>query len=77
MKPFGENLKEFMMNKREKEYREFNDKLIAGLEKAYEKLVEYKRYKKSPLIISKNGEVVEIPHEEIPPTTKYRRRSLE
>ena len=48
-------------------------KLIEGLEKAYEKLVEFKRYKKSPLIVSRNGEIIEISPEDIPPTTRYRR----
>lgn len=48
-----------------------SDKISRGLEKAYEKLVEFKRYKKSPLIVSRNGKIVAIPPDEIPPTTRY------
>lgn len=55
------------------EIKEQSRKIIEGLEKAYEKMVEYKRYKKSPLIISRNGEVVEVSPEEIPPTIRYKR----
>ncbi|EIJ37315.1 hypothetical protein [Galbibacter orientalis] len=53
------------------ELKEDRKKIIAGLEKAYQKLVEFKRYKKSPLIIAKNGEIQEIAPENIQPTTVY------
>ncbi len=43
--------------------------LLRGLELAYQKMVAFKKYKKTPLIISKNGKVVEIPWDEIEPTT--------
>lgn len=46
--------------------------IVLGLEKAYEKLVEFKRYKKSPLIVSENGEVLEIEPEKIEPKTVYK-----
>ncbi|MCL6219698.1 hypothetical protein [Zunongwangia pacifica] len=46
-------------------------KIIAGLEKTYQKLVEFKRYKKTPLIIARNGEIVEIAPEELKPNTPY------
>lgn len=40
-----------------------SDKIIEGLEKAYKKLIEFKKYKKTPIIVSKDGKVVEIyPH---------------
>ena len=52
---------------------ELSDKIVDGLELAYEKMVEFKRYKKTPLVISRNGVIIEIPPEEIPPTTKYKR----
>lgn len=58
------------MDKKE-ELLEDSKKLVLGLERAYQKLVEFKRYKKSPLIVSRNGKVIEIPPEEIPPTTTY------
>ncbi|MFN2261225.1 MAG: hypothetical protein ABR595_04085 [Psychroflexus sp.] len=53
------------------ELKEKRKKIVAGLEKTYQKLVEFKRYKKSPLIIAKNGEVLEIAPEKILPTTPY------
>ncbi|WP_194850263.1 hypothetical protein [Nonlabens antarcticus] len=45
--------------------------LLRGLELAYEKMVEFKKYKKTPLVVSRDGEVVEIPWDEIEPTTTY------
>lgn len=53
------------------ELKEKRKKIVAGLEKTYQKLVEFKRYKKSPLIIAKNGEILEIAPEKILPTTPY------
>jgi len=50
---------------------ENRDKIIKGLELAYMKLIEYKKYKKTPLIISRNGKVVEISYKKILPTTSY------
>ncbi|MDT0646833.1 hypothetical protein RM545_09030 [Zunongwangia sp. F260] len=49
-------------------------KIIEGLEISYQKLVEFKRYKNSPLIIGKDEEVIEVPPEKILPTTRYIRR---
>jgi len=50
-------------------------KILRGLEKSYQKLVEFKKYKKSPLIVSKDGVIVEIQPEKIlPTTTKYSAR---
>jgi len=40
-------------------------KIIEGLEKAYKKLIEFKKYKKTPLIVFKDGKIVEIAPEEI------------
>ena len=50
---------------------ENRDKIIKGLELAYLKLVEYKKYKKTPLITYRKGKIVEIAPEEILPTTTY------
>ncbi len=36
------------------------DKLIIGLEEAYKKMVEYKKYKKTPIIVSENGRIIKI-----------------
>ncbi len=41
------------------------DKIIEGLEKAYKKLVEFKKYKKTPIIVSKDGKIVELNAEQI------------
>jgi hypothetical protein len=40
--------------------KELEDKISIGLEKAYSKMVEFKKQKNTPLIISKDGEIVEI-----------------
>lgn len=60
-----------MKNKEEKEHQELGKKLRKGLEESYKKMVEFKKYKKTPLVISKNGKIVEISYQNIPPTTKY------
>ncbi len=46
-------------------------KILKGLEKSYQKLVEFKRFKKSPLIVDKDGIILEIQPENIPSTTTY------
>ncbi|MDR3653259.1 MAG: hypothetical protein P4L34_09855 [Paludibacter sp.] len=46
---------------------ENRDKIILGLEKAYLKLIEFKKYKNSPIITSKNGKIVEISPDKIKP----------
>lgn len=57
----------------EQSFEELSKQILKGLEKAYEKMVEFKKQKNSPLVISKNGKVVKIPPHKIPPTTKYTR----
>ncbi len=42
-----------------------SEKIIEGLERAYKKLIEFKKYKKTPLIVSREGKVVEISPEKI------------
>ncbi len=51
-----------------------NQKILKGLEMAYEKMVKFKRYKNSPLVVSENGKIIEIPPDEIPLTTTYYER---
>jgi hypothetical protein len=47
-----------------KEQNELRDKVLIGFEKTYEKLIEFKKSKNSPLIIMKDGEIIELnPHE--------------
>jgi len=49
------------------------DKIIKGLEKAYKKLIEYKKYKKSPLITMKDGKIIEIdPYKILPASNVYK-----
>ncbi|WP_373519003.1 hypothetical protein [Pricia sp.] len=50
---------------------EQTQKILTGLERSYQKLVEFKKYKKSPLIIEKDGVIMEIQPEKILPTTTY------
>jgi hypothetical protein len=51
---------------------ERTQKILHGLEKSYQKLVEFKKYKKSPLIVAKHGVIMEILPENILPTTTYK-----
>lgn len=49
------------------------DLLLRGLEKAYEKMVKFKKEKNSPLVVFRDGKVVFIPPDEIEETTTYSR----
>ena len=53
--------------------RDINQKVIKGLEETYRLMIEFKKRKNTPVIISKNGKVVEVDPNEILPTTKYKR----
>lgn len=53
---------------------EKRERIAKGLEQAYKKLVEFKKQKNSPMVISRNGEVVEVDPHDVPPTTTYRRK---
>lgn len=44
---------------------EFREKLILGLEKAYERLIEFKKEKKTDLVIMKDGKIVKIKPEDL------------
>lgn len=70
MLKFGTNLKQIMMDNINP-VDERTQKILEGLEKAYKKLVEFKRYKNSPLIVAKDGAIIEIQPDKIPPTTTY------
>ena len=55
-------------------FDEKTDQILKGLEKAYEKMVKFKKYKGTPLVVSDGaGGVKKIPAEDIPPTAKYTR----
>lgn len=47
------------MNKRDKQI-ELKDKIVNGLEKVYEKLIEFKKEKKSELVIMQGDKIVKI-----------------
>ena len=54
--------------------KEIRNKIIKGLEASYKKLVEFKKQKNSPVVVSRNGEIVEVDPNEISPTTLYKRK---
>ncbi|MBS9767109.1 MAG: hypothetical protein KGV44_06180 [Flavobacteriaceae bacterium] len=39
---------------------EFTEKIMAGLEKVYEKLIQFKKQKNSELIVMKDGKIARI-----------------
>lgn len=49
---------------------EWVNKMKLGLEMTYANLIKFKKMKKSPLIISKEGKIVEISAEDLPPRIK-------
>jgi len=53
--------------------QELEDKIAKGMEDAYREMVKFKKRKNSPIIMSKNGKVVEIEPQKIKPTTSYKR----
>lgn len=53
-----------------------SDKIIEGLERAYLKLIEFKKFKKTPIIVSKDGKVIELnPNDVIIEQSMYKRLS--
>ncbi|MCH7398314.1 hypothetical protein MM236_09950 [Belliella sp. DSM 107340] len=53
--------------------KEERDKIVKGLEEAYRKLVEFKKANNSPLVVVRNGKIVEIDPNDVPPTILYKR----
>ncbi len=53
--------------------QELEDKIAKGLEEAYRQMVEFKKHKKSPIVMSNNGEVIKVEPDKIQPTTVYKR----
>jgi len=51
------------------ELQELEEKVSIGLKEAYRKMVIFEKQKNSPMIVSRNGKVIEIQPENIPPTT--------
>ncbi|MDH5381822.1 MAG: hypothetical protein OEW75_13270 [Cyclobacteriaceae bacterium] len=48
-----------------KELQDLEDKVIKGLEKSHKAMLQFKKQMNSPLIVSKEGKVVEIKAESI------------
>ncbi len=61
------------MMKDKNRLQELEDQIIKGLEEAYRKMVLFKRQHKTPVIVSKDGKVVEVDPDKISLTTKYKR----
>ena len=40
--------------------KDLEEKVKLGLEMTYERLIEFKKQKNSPLVISKDGQIVEV-----------------
>ncbi|HCD67676.1 MAG TPA: hypothetical protein DEQ56_04275 [Bacteroidetes bacterium] len=55
------------------DFKEESKRILKGLEKAYEKMIQFKRLKNTPLVISVDGEVKEISPYEAESTTTYSR----
>ncbi len=51
------------------------DRIVKGLEETYRRLVEYKKQKKSPMIVLRNGKIVAVDPNEIVPRTLYKRNA--
>jgi imidazolonepropionase-like amidohydrolase len=57
----------------EEQFKEERDKIVKGLEEAYRKLVEFKKAKNSPLVVVRDGKIVEIDPNDVPPNISYKR----
>ena len=55
-----------------KTLKEQREKIVKGLELTYQKLVEFKKSKNSPLIVSKNGKVIAVKPEQVQPKIIYK-----
>lgn len=49
-----------MKNKEQNKQDDFTEKVLKGLEKAYKKLIDYKKQNNSELVIMKDGQIVKI-----------------
>jgi sulfur carrier protein ThiS len=58
------------------ELKEERDRIVRGLEETYRKLIEFKKQKKSPMIVVRNGKIVAVDPNEILPTTSYKRNAV-
>ena len=57
----------------EREYAaKFTHQIKLGLAAAYTNMLAFKKYKNSPVIISRNGQIVAVPAEDMPPAVPAR-----
>lgn len=47
-------------------------KIVKGLEMAYRELIEFKKSKNSPLVVVRNGKIIELDAEKAEPFVKYK-----
>lgn len=55
--------------------KEERDRIVKGLEETYKRLVEFKKQKNSPMIVTRNGKIEAVDPNEILPTTLYKRNA--
>lgn len=55
--------------------KEERDRIVKGLEETYRRLLEYKKQKKSPMIVVRDGKIVAVDPNEMLPTTLYKRKA--
>ena len=55
-----------------KELKEKRERIIRGLELTYQRLVEFKKLKNTPIIVSKDGKILELDPNKALPTTLYK-----
>jgi hypothetical protein len=55
--------------------KEERDLIVKGLEETYRRLVEYKKHKKSPMIIVRNGKIEAVDPNEVNPSVLYKRNA--
>lgn len=49
------------------------DRIVQGLEETYRRLIDFKKEKKSPMIVLKDGQIAAVDPNDMPSTTVYRR----
>ncbi|CAN1528707.1 hypothetical protein MCERE19_01306 [Spirosomataceae bacterium] len=52
---------------------ELHDKVLKGMEDSYKKMVEFKKYKKTPIVTSLDGEIVHLDPFLAEPEVKYQK----
>lgn len=62
------------MAKKKKIPEELKDRIVQNFDISDIEFVEYRRYKNSPVIINKDGEIIEIPPREESPIPISRRK---